>query len=807
MLLRGIAFATWFAELVTLILYVIVALQNGQQTHPKLIVLLTFVAIILGIHQCNWYMLVVFRLLMNSNKRIRGQLMRASRITFRIINVVCVSLFIVGGVALLTSSAEAKAVNAIMLWFNVGFWLVLAMLAIRTVETLQQVIVQFESVLEIEKNDSVATFVRRLRNMQRVVIGSVLVALLAIGSSVVLGFGFDWNPSLIFFSMPFTKVLFAIVMWFLLHKFEARPKSVQPPRTCEHLDPLEQTRFKLAEAQACHLQRAVRAVLAVARVWTPARVRAPEVSMENFFKELFNIDDDKEAEAEAKKTKTAKNGGRGAAKEEEEVVLDEEDKTTVSELRYRVEQAGFRLVKEAELSALEQSQTDLRNQQLLNKCLQERCGKFESALLLAKGQEESLAQELQVLKHELQQLEVQEAEELRRLENCQLHNNKQRVLGHCAQQRLGKAEDQLAKAKDSEARLAQEHDALAAQVANLEVEQTAERRVIEHREVEMRRLRVLIQCLERSSVIRDRASLEEEKLASKLKRLQVQQEADQTTLENRDSMIRKQRVLIEYMQQCCERLQEKLRDAERREGQRENQEREIHHMRSTRQRVLSALLRQRCEHLESSLEESKRQKERLLQDHATTKEQMLQRETKNTDDHDLFEEEESKEDPEYKTRTPDSATTKEDEEMFEQLRTFEPLESFQEATDAGVHCFGLRQFNLAKLHFFQARHLALEAQDLEAEAKAEGNISNVYSSMDEPQHALVHFKRSLFLLRKIGDVDLEGVMLSNGIICCIQLERFDEAMGLAVRKMAIASDPKGKAEAEEWISKINTAVG
>lgn len=35
--------------------------------------------------------------------------------------------------------------------------------------------------------------------------------------------------------------------------------------------------------------------------------------------------------------------------------------------------------------------------------------------------------------------------------------------------------------------------------------------------------------------------------------------------------------------------------------------------------------------------------------------------------------------------------------------------------------------------------------------------------------------------------------------------RFDEAMGLALRKLAISTDPQEKLDAEGWIDKVNIA--
>ena len=55
-------------------------------------------------------------------------------------------------------------------------------------------------------------------------------------------------------------------------------------------------------------------------------------------------------------------------------------------------------------------------------------------------------------------------------------------------------------------------------------------------------------------------------------------------------------------------------------------------------------------------------------------------------------------------------------------------------------------------------------------------------------------------------VDLEAAILSNGVLICLQLKRFDEAMGLALRKLAIMSDEDEKEEAKSWIDRVNKAI-
>lgn len=144
------------------------------------------------------------------------------------------------------------------------------------------------------------------------------------------------------------------------------------------------------------------------------------------------------------------------------------------------------------------------------------------------------------------------------------------------------------------------------------------------------------------------------------------------------------------------------------------------------------------------------------------------------------------------------------EHLLSEAPGFLALPTLDESTEAGVACFVRSEHAEARLHFFQARHLTRKAGDSLGEARAEANLCNVYSSIGEPRLAFTHFERAISLFRKCQRSDLERAILSNGIICCLQLRRFDEGLGLALRKLAVSHDePEHRKDAEMWIDKIN----
>lgn len=96
---------------------------------------------------------------------------------------------------------------------------------------------------------------------------------------------------------------------------------------------------------------------------------------------------------------------------------------------------------------------------------------------------------------------------------------------------------------------------------------------------------------------------------------------------------------------------------------------------------------------------------------------------------------------------------------------------FNSSIESGVEAFKAGKFKDAKLHFIQARNYAVSAENELQVARAESNICNVYVSENRSEKALVHFRRSLSLLRKMNERDIEAAVLSNGIICCLQIEQ------------------------------------
>ena len=131
---------------------------------------------------------------------------------------------------------------------------------------------------------------------------------------------------------------------------------------------------------------------------------------------------------------------------------------------------------------------------------------------------------------------------------------------------------------------------------------------------------------------------------------------------------------------------------------------------------------------------------------------------------------------------------------------------FESSIRSGVAAFGRAEYELARCHFTVALGHAKAEGEERSEARAEGNLANVYSTLYRPAKAMKHFHRALKLLRKLKEKRLEAFILSNGVVCSIQLGQYDEAMGYALRKLAISTDRGEKKEAEAWIDKVNQAI-
>jgi len=130
-----------------------------------------------------------------------------------------------------------------------------------------------------------------------------------------------------------------------------------------------------------------------------------------------------------------------------------------------------------------------------------------------------------------------------------------------------------------------------------------------------------------------------------------------------------------------------------------------------------------------------------------------------------------------------------------------------EALQSGISAFRGGDYQTAGRLFQESIRLAHRTKNLRVEARASGNLSNVFSAMKEPHRALYFFKHSLKILRKLKETKLESYVLENGVMCCMQLSLYDEALGLALRKMALSEgDAAEQKKAASWIDKINRAL-
>lgn len=126
--------------------------------------------------------------------------------------------------------------------------------------------------------------------------------------------------------------------------------------------------------------------------------------------------------------------------------------------------------------------------------------------------------------------------------------------------------------------------------------------------------------------------------------------------------------------------------------------------------------------------------------------------------------------------------------------------------EEGVRYFSEQNFEQARHHFRSALLIARRNIDHLLGARAMGNLANVYSADNNPEKAHKYFRRALRLLRQLRETKMESLIISNGVVCCVQLGKYDEALGLALRKMAISENVDEYREAEGWIEKLNTAI-
>ena len=124
----------------------------------------------------------------------------------------------------------------------------------------------------------------------------------------------------------------------------------------------------------------------------------------------------------------------------------------------------------------------------------------------------------------------------------------------------------------------------------------------------------------------------------------------------------------------------------------------------------------------------------------------------------------------------------------------------------GITAFADRDWGTAEQCFEVAAASAKESGDVLSEARARSNLANVFCVVDDFEGALEHFREAVKLLRAIHDRQRERLVIPNGVKCCVGLGNFDEAMGLALRALALASNEHERAEAHFLIQNLNAVV-
>ena len=77
---------------------------------------------------------------------------------------------------------------------------------------------------------------------------------------------------------------------------------------------------------------------------------------------------------------------------------------------------------------------------------------------------------------------------------------------------------------------------------------------------------------------------------------------------------------------------------------------------------------------------------------------------------------------------------------------------------------------------------------------------------ENPGEAVGYFRKALQIVRQLRDLEMESLIIPNGLMCCVQLGLYDEALGLALRNLAITANPDTYKETEGWIEKLNRAI-
>ena len=140
------------------------------------------------------------------------------------------------------------------------------------------------------------------------------------------------------------------------------------------------------------------------------------------------------------------------------------------------------------------------------------------------------------------------------------------------------------------------------------------------------------------------------------------------------------------------------------------------------------------------------------------------------------------------------------------LTEFEPQNTAAKSIKAGVEFFTEENFDLAKAHLKRAIKLAAKNKNELLQARAYGNVANVYETLMESRKAVKYYQLCIGLLRKLGETKREAFILSNAMVSYIQLKEYSVALKLAQRKLEITEKPSKRRETEQWIAKLRKAI-
>lgn len=112
----------------------------------------------------------------------------------------------------------------------------------------------------------------------------------------------------------------------------------------------------------------------------------------------------------------------------------------------------------------------------------------------------------------------------------------------------------------------------------------------------------------------------------------------------------------------------------------------------------------------------------------------------------------------------------------------------------------------AKAFLTQSTWLSRREGIIVVEGRACANLAALIALEGDCQEAHRLSQRALHIFRSTGERSLECKTLTNSIFYCIALKRYDEAMGMALRKSMISEDENERNLGKAWIRRLQDFV-